>query len=102
VPRTTTRSWRISRASFTHLFVSSLPDIGHQHALTFLPAEEDCALRSLVKAKIQDPNDELSGPEDSVEKGGEEDGRETGNAPKSAKQCEYLEKKEKNIAYLKK
>jgi len=47
-------------------------------------------------------NDELGGPEDSVEKGGEEDGGETGNAPKSAKQCKYLETKEKNIAYLKK
>jgi hypothetical protein len=85
-----------------HHFVSTVVEIERRHLLTFLPAEEDCASRSLVKGENQDSSDELDVPEDVDEKVGEEDGGETGNAPKSGKLCEYLETKEKNIAYLKK
>jgi len=85
-----------------HHFVSTLREIKPQHALTFLPAEEDCALQSLVKDEIKDSNGGVGGVGEEDEKSGEEDGRETGNTPKSTKLCEYLETREKNIADLKK
>ena len=96
------KSWQISRVSFKHHSVRTLTEIERCHALTFLPAEEDCALQSLVKGKIQDRNDELGEPEDNSEKGDKEDSGETGNTSKYTKHCKYLETKEKNIAYLKK
>ena len=83
-------------------FVSTLMEIEHRRALTVFLAEEDCATRSLVKGEVQDGDGRVSGPEDEDEKGDKEDGKETGNAPKSAKLCEYLETREKNIADLKK
>ncbi|KIJ97314.1 hypothetical protein K443DRAFT_9969 [Laccaria amethystina LaAM-08-1] len=65
-------------------------------------SEEDCALRSLVKDEIQDSNGGVGELGDEDDKSGEEDGGPTGNAPKVAKLCEYLETREKNIAELKK
>jgi len=85
-----------------HHFVSTLTEIKPQHTLMFFPAEEDCALRSLVKGEIKDSNGEVGRVGDEDEKSGEEDGRETGNALKSTKLCEYLETREKNITNLKK
>ena len=71
------KSWQISRGSFKHHSVRTLTEIERHHALMFLPAEEDCALRSLVKGEIQDRNDKLGEPEDNSENGDEEDSGET-------------------------
>jgi hypothetical protein len=101
-----TKDYDEKLASFEKFLHASFCKYRHgiepQHALTFLPAEEDCALRSLVKDEIQDSNGGVGELGDEDDKSGEEDGGPTGNAPKVAKLCGYLETREKNIAELKK